>query len=187
MSRLQLSRLFKPFTKIKSNRQLNKEGVGLGLAVSRNISIALEGDITVKSQQGMGSTFTLTLPLPKKDQVKNQLLPPINASIVIEQSNEDDASFESQNYNLKHSNQEEEPGTEVIHEASYLFKYGSRSKAKFNSLVNPQIRQNPYARSIQTTLDIENEFITRQTRGGASTRTFIENRRPRRFSSSDTV
>jgi signal transduction histidine kinase len=49
MSRLQLSRLFKPFTKIKSNRQLNKEGVGLGLAVSRNIAIALEGDISVKS------------------------------------------------------------------------------------------------------------------------------------------
>jgi len=47
MSRVQLSRLFKPFTKIKSNRELNKEGVGLGLAVSRNIAIALEGDITV--------------------------------------------------------------------------------------------------------------------------------------------
>lgn len=47
MSRLQLSRLFKPFTKIKSNRQLNKEGVGLGLAVSKNIAVALEGDITV--------------------------------------------------------------------------------------------------------------------------------------------
>lgn len=47
MSRLQLSRLFKPFTKIKSNRKLNKEGVGLGLAVSKNIAVALEGDITV--------------------------------------------------------------------------------------------------------------------------------------------
>jgi signal transduction histidine kinase len=55
--------LFKPFTKIKSNRQLNKEGVGLGLAVSRNIAIALQGDLTVKSEKGNGSTFTLSLPL----------------------------------------------------------------------------------------------------------------------------
>jgi signal transduction histidine kinase len=63
MSRLQLSRLFKPFTKIKSNRKLNKEGVGLGLAVSKNIAIALSGDISVKSETGKGSTFTLSLPL----------------------------------------------------------------------------------------------------------------------------
>ena len=64
MTKLQLSRLFKPFTKIKSNRELNREGVGLGLAVSKNIAIALEGDINVISQKGAGSTFTLTLPMP---------------------------------------------------------------------------------------------------------------------------
>ena len=45
-----------------ANRKLNKEGVGLGLAVSKNIAIALAGDITVKSQQNKGSKFTLSLP-----------------------------------------------------------------------------------------------------------------------------
>ena len=45
MSKQQKARLFQPFTKIKSNRQLNKEGVGLGLAVSKNMAIALSGDI----------------------------------------------------------------------------------------------------------------------------------------------
>lgn len=63
MSNQQKARLFQPFTKIKSNRQLNKEGVGLGLAVSKNIAIALSGNIEVTSAQGKGSTFILKLPL----------------------------------------------------------------------------------------------------------------------------
>ena len=45
------------------NRSLNKEGVGLGLAVSRNIARALGGDIIVESCEGKGSKFTLTLPI----------------------------------------------------------------------------------------------------------------------------
>jgi signal transduction histidine kinase len=63
MSNQQKARLFQPFTKIKSNRQLNKEGVGLGLAVSKNIAVALSGNIDVTSEQGKGSTFILKLPL----------------------------------------------------------------------------------------------------------------------------
>lgn len=62
MSKLQLSKLFQPFTKIMQNRGNNKEGVGLGLAVSRNIGRALGGDITVESVEGKGSRFTLSLP-----------------------------------------------------------------------------------------------------------------------------
>ena len=44
------------------NRSMNKEGVGLGLAVSRNIARALGGDILVESQLEVGSIFTLQLP-----------------------------------------------------------------------------------------------------------------------------
>ena len=62
MTNQQVSRLFQPFTKIMVNRSLNKEGVGLGLAVSRNIARALGGDISVKSQIELGSIFTLHLP-----------------------------------------------------------------------------------------------------------------------------
>ncbi len=45
------------------NRDLNKEGVGLGLTISRNIAQALGGDIEVQSMVGRGSNFILSLPL----------------------------------------------------------------------------------------------------------------------------
>lgn len=38
-------------------------GVGLGLAISRTIAHALDGEVTVESTEGAGSTFTLWLPL----------------------------------------------------------------------------------------------------------------------------
>ena len=63
MTKQQISNLFINFTKIMDNRQLNKEGVGLGLTISRNIAQALGGDIKVKSIIGKGSTFIFSIPL----------------------------------------------------------------------------------------------------------------------------
>lgn len=62
MSPDQVAKLFQPYTKILGNRSMNKEGVGLGLAVSRNIARALGGDISVESELNRGSRFTLQLP-----------------------------------------------------------------------------------------------------------------------------
>jgi signal transduction histidine kinase len=39
-----------------------REGMGLGLAISRNLARALGGDIMVHSEPGRGSRFTLSLP-----------------------------------------------------------------------------------------------------------------------------
>ena len=63
MTESQVQNLFKPFTKIMQNRNLNKEGVGLGLTISMNIANALGGDIKVNSIQGQGSKFIVILPL----------------------------------------------------------------------------------------------------------------------------
>lgn len=61
--------LFNTFTKINDNRELNKEGVGLGLTISKNLANALGGDITVESEIGKGSIFTLEIPTYRVDLV----------------------------------------------------------------------------------------------------------------------
>jgi signal transduction histidine kinase len=61
----QIKTIFTPFAKLMKNRNLNKEGVGLGLAVSKNLAIALGGDILVESTEGVGTKFTLNIPLKR--------------------------------------------------------------------------------------------------------------------------
>ena len=55
-------RIFDAF--IQVDRRLNKphEGVGLGLAISRDLAHAMGGELRVESVPGEGSTFTLRLP-----------------------------------------------------------------------------------------------------------------------------
>ncbi len=57
-----LDAIWHPFVQV--DRQLNQpaEGVGLGLAISRNFARGMGGDITVRSIHGSGSTFVLTIP-----------------------------------------------------------------------------------------------------------------------------
>jgi signal transduction histidine kinase len=42
--------------------QTSQQGVGLGLAISRDLARRMGGDLVVESELGRGSTFTLTLP-----------------------------------------------------------------------------------------------------------------------------
>lgn len=63
-----LERIFDPF--VQAERRLNQpvQGVGLGLAISRDLAQAMGGEITVTSKVGAGSTFTLSLPrAPRMD------------------------------------------------------------------------------------------------------------------------
>ena len=56
-----LEKVFEPFVQVGSSTSPD-EGVGLGLAISRDLARGMGGDVTVRSQPGEGSTFTLTLP-----------------------------------------------------------------------------------------------------------------------------
>ncbi len=59
----QLSRIFEPFVQIyRGLTSPSQEGVGLGLAISRELARTMNGDLIVESTLGHGSRFTVTLP-----------------------------------------------------------------------------------------------------------------------------
>jgi signal transduction histidine kinase len=58
----QLEQVFDPFVQVGRRLGSNAEGVGLGLAISRDLARGMGGDLTAESTPGVGSTFALTLP-----------------------------------------------------------------------------------------------------------------------------
>jgi signal transduction histidine kinase len=59
-----LASVFEPFVQIDRHATHgSQQGVGLGLAISRHLARAMGGDLTVVSVVGVGSTFTLTMPM----------------------------------------------------------------------------------------------------------------------------
>ena len=58
----QFERIFDPFVQVQSGTTRTSEGVGLGLAISRDMARQMGGDVYVTSELGNGSTFTLALP-----------------------------------------------------------------------------------------------------------------------------
>ena len=57
-------RIFEPFRQESEGLERKYEGLGLGLAVARRVTEQMEGEISVSTQKGSGSTFLVRLPAP---------------------------------------------------------------------------------------------------------------------------
>jgi signal transduction histidine kinase len=58
-----LGRIFEPFVQLSRGAGRVQEGTGLGLSVSRQLARLMQGDLTATSEVGVGTVFTMTLPM----------------------------------------------------------------------------------------------------------------------------
>jgi PAS domain S-box-containing protein len=73
----QVSRLFHEFSQAEASTARKYGGTGLGLALSRRLIRMMEGDITVASEPGRGSTFTMRLPAEVAESREPAPVPPM--------------------------------------------------------------------------------------------------------------
>ena len=72
-----IDRVFEPFVQI--DRHLTtpaQHGGGLGLSISRELARGMHGDLTLRSTEGTGSTFTRTIPIAPADGLASVIATP---------------------------------------------------------------------------------------------------------------
>jgi PAS domain S-box-containing protein len=57
-----LATIFDPFIQVDPHYTRTRDGVGLGLAISRDLARGMHGELSVESREGEGSTFALRIP-----------------------------------------------------------------------------------------------------------------------------
>ena len=67
ISQSQLGQLFRPFVQLDSTLSRHYSGTGLGLALVLRLTHLHDGSVSVESEEGHGSRFTVTLPWRRSD------------------------------------------------------------------------------------------------------------------------
>ncbi|ASY65310.1 hypothetical protein SJ05684_b43280 (plasmid) [Sinorhizobium sojae CCBAU 05684] len=90
MTAEQQERLFNPFTQADASTTRNYGGTGLGLSITRSFSRMIGGIVTVESEVGKGSVFTMEAPAECGQQTDGQqsaeapLIPPGRTALIID-------------------------------------------------------------------------------------------------------
>ena len=74
IAKTELNKLFDRFYQVDSASTRQHEGTGIGLALVKELIDLMDGEISVDSELGKGSVFTVTLRLERINQVENKVL-----------------------------------------------------------------------------------------------------------------
>ncbi|OOF58833.1 ATP-binding protein [Rodentibacter myodis] len=83
IAQCELNNIFKMYYQVKENSN-RSAGSGIGLAISKSLAVLMQGDLTVESQVGQGSTFHLNiLAQPVKPITKNEITHSLSLAVLL--------------------------------------------------------------------------------------------------------
>ncbi|MDE7172562.1 MAG: response regulator [Oscillospiraceae bacterium] len=91
MSQEFLKRIFLPFERVQNTTISRIEGTGLGMSIVKKLVDSMGGDITVESQEGVGSLFRVTLPFSVSPLSRRELTLPVGQTVLVAEPRDDRA------------------------------------------------------------------------------------------------